>query len=116
MLRDFFLGFIKIHIIHHAAKEQVYGLALIQELKRHGYDVSPGTIYPILRKLEQAGYLVRDERTVDGKVRKYYSATEEGRCVLDEAREKIEELVDEVLENNSPVSLWEIPDRERHNE
>ncbi len=60
MLRDFFLGFIKIHILHHAAQEPIYGLAMIDELRRHGYDLSPGTLYPILHSLERAGYLSRE--------------------------------------------------------
>jgi PadR family transcriptional regulator, regulatory protein PadR len=55
MLRQFFLGFIKVHILHHAAEEPVYGLALIVELRRHGYELSPGTLYPVLHQLEEAG-------------------------------------------------------------
>jgi DNA-binding PadR family transcriptional regulator len=56
VLREFFLGFIKIHILHHAGEEPVYGLALIAELQRHGYVLSPGTLYPVLHQLEEAGY------------------------------------------------------------
>lgn len=52
MIRDFFLGFVKIHILHHAEQEPVYGLALIEELRRHGYTLSPGTLYPILHQLD----------------------------------------------------------------
>lgn len=98
MLRDFFLGFVRIHILHHAAEEPIYGLAMIEELGRHGYEVSPGTIYPILHGMERGGWLVREDRVVQGRVRKYYRATAAGRAALDEAREKIRELVSEVLE------------------
>lgn len=42
MFRDFFLGFIKVHILHHAAEEPIYGLGMIEELGRHGYEISPG--------------------------------------------------------------------------
>jgi PadR family transcriptional regulator PadR len=98
MLRDFFLGFIKIHILHHAGQEPVYGIALILELRRHGYDLSPGTLYPILRNLEEAGYLNREDRTVGGKVRKYYSLSPSGHLALEEAKAKVRELVDEVLD------------------
>jgi DNA-binding PadR family transcriptional regulator len=98
MLRDFFLGFIRIHILHHASKEPVYGLALIAELARHGYDLSPGTMYPVLHGLEKAGYLVRKDRLVDGRIRKYYRATSRGQEALVEARAKIAELVSEVVE------------------
>ncbi|MFZ5754103.1 MAG: PadR family transcriptional regulator, partial [Bacillota bacterium] len=93
MFRDFFLGFIKIHILHHAEQEPVYGSYLIQELAHHGYEISPGTLYPTLHSLEKNGYLVKEDRVVDGKVRKYYSITDKGREALAEARLKIKELV-----------------------
>ena len=97
MLRDLFLGFIKVHILHHAAEEPVYGLWLIDELGRHGYRVSPGTIYPLLHRMETQGYLQHEERLVGGKVRKYYTATEQGRAALSEAQHYIRELVGEVV-------------------
>jgi len=102
LTRDFFLGFIKVHVLHHAAEEPVYGLAMIEELQRHGYAVSPGTLYPVLHSLEKAGYLAREDRNVEGKVRKYYSITEAGQAALSEARDRIRELVDEVLEEAAP--------------
>jgi DNA-binding PadR family transcriptional regulator len=95
--RQFFLGFVKIHILHHAAEEQVYGLALIDELARHGYHLSPGTLYPVLHALEAGGYLASERRTVAGKVRKYYAITPAGRRALREARLRIAELTDEVM-------------------
>jgi DNA-binding PadR family transcriptional regulator len=98
LTRDFFLGFIKVHVLHHAAEEPVYGLAMIEELQRHGYEVSPGTLYPMLHGLEQAGYLSREDRKVEGKVRKYYTITRAGQDALAEARARIKELVDEVLD------------------
>jgi DNA-binding PadR family transcriptional regulator len=98
MLREFFLGFIKIHILHHAGEEPVYGLALIAELRRHGYELSPGTLYPVLHQLEKAQYLRRLNRLVNGKVRKYYVLTRRGGQALDDARARIGELMGEVLE------------------
>jgi len=98
MLRDFFLGFVKIHILHHAGQEPVYGLWLIEELERHGYNLSPGTLYPILHKLERQGYLAAEKRVVEGKARKYYTLTEAGRAALEEARRQIRELTAEVLD------------------
>lgn len=98
MLRDFFLGFIKIHILHHAAEHPVYGLGLITELHRHGYRLSPGTLYPVLRELTAAGYLVRREQLVGGKIRKYYVISPRGERALGAARRKILELVHEVLQ------------------
>ncbi len=107
MLRDFVLGFVKIHVLHHAAQEPVYGLALIDELRRHGYEVGPGTLYPLLHGLEAAGYLTREERVIGGKVRKYYVITDAGRAALAEVKPKIAELVDEVLEGHGPAKLPE---------
>ena len=97
MLRDFFLGFIKIHILHHAAKEPVYGLWLIEELRRHGYKLSPGTLYPILHKLEQEKLLKSYSENVSGKIRKNYMATPKGIKALSKITEKIKELVGEVM-------------------
>ena len=79
MLRDFFLGFIKIHILHHASKEPVYGLWLIEELGRHGYKLSPGTLYPVLHKLEEERLLKSYTENVSGKIRKYYRTVTVGK-------------------------------------
>lgn len=100
MIRDFFLGFIKIHVLHHAAHEPIYGVAMIAELARHGYELSPGTLYPLLHTLEEQGYLARTDQVVEGRVRKYYVITNEGRDALQEAKHKIAELVQEVLEED----------------
>ncbi|HYB41073.1 MAG TPA: PadR family transcriptional regulator [Candidatus Methylomirabilis sp.] len=102
MARGFFLGFIKIHILHHAAEEPVYGLALISELRRHGYELSPGKMYPVLHELEEAQYLRRVDRVVNGKVRKYYTITRQGVAALADARKKIRELVGELLQDEAP--------------
>jgi DNA-binding PadR family transcriptional regulator len=107
MIRDFFLGFIKVHILHHAAQEPIYGLAMIEELRRHGYELGAGTLYPVLHGMEQRGYLARQDRVVGGKVRKYYTATAAGRLALEEARQKMSELVHEVLEGEGPAHLPE---------
>ena len=98
MIREFFLGFIRIHILYHASKEPVYGAWLMRELARHGYELSPGTLYPALRALEREGYLSKEVRVIEGRQRKYYRITERGQMVLAEARERIAELVHEVLE------------------
>jgi PadR family transcriptional regulator PadR len=98
LVRDFFLGFIRVHVLHHAAEEAVYGIALLAELRRHGYSVSPGTLYPLLHQLAEAGYLRQTDRTVNGKVRKYYVATPSGITALAAVRSKIGELVGELLE------------------
>lgn len=96
-VRDFFLGFVKIHILHHASQKPIFGLGMIEELAKHGYQISPGTIYPTLRSLEKAGFLQQEDRLVNGKIRKYYQITPLGQEALEEAKGKIKELVNEVL-------------------
>jgi len=97
--RGVFLAFVRVHILHHAAKDPVFGLEMIEELRRHGYALSPGTLYPILHGLEKSGVLASHEKVVGGKMRKYYKATARGRRMLAEVREKINELVGEILED-----------------
>ena len=50
-------GLIRLHILHHASKGPVFGLWFIEEFGRHGYKLSPGTLYPLLHGLERKGYL-----------------------------------------------------------
>ena len=50
-------GVLRLHILHHAAREPIFGLGMIQELARHGYQLSAGTLYPILRRFEEQGAL-----------------------------------------------------------
>ncbi|HHT9126018.1 MAG TPA: PadR family transcriptional regulator [Candidatus Brocadiia bacterium] len=98
MIKDFFIGFIKIHILYHAAKEPIFGVELMRELNRHGYNVGSGTLYPILHRLLNDGYLALREENVSGKIRKYYRITAKGKRALKECKDKIHELVSEVIE------------------
>jgi DNA-binding PadR family transcriptional regulator len=94
--RNFFLGFIRLHILYHASLEPVFGLDLIRDLAKHGYSLSPGTLYPVLHRLEQDEFLKSEKQVVQGKVRKYYQATHQGKKALDEAYAKVIELVKEI--------------------
>src|SRR5215472_11649969 len=98
--RHFFNGFIRLHILYHAAKGPVFGAEITEELVRHGYRLSQGTLYPTLHQLEHLGYLQSKMEFVRGKRRRYYRATATGRKVLEEAREKLLELVAEVIEDH----------------
>ncbi|MCW4043162.1 MAG: PadR family transcriptional regulator [Candidatus Bathyarchaeota archaeon] len=97
MIRDFFLGFIKIHILYHSGKDSICGVEIIEELRRHGYAVSPGLIYPTLHSLEKDGYLKSERKVVQGRMRKYYQATAKGVRMLEISRVKIKELVEEIM-------------------
>jgi DNA-binding PadR family transcriptional regulator len=96
LYRDLFLGFVKLHILYHAGREPVYGLWLIEELARHGYELSAGTLYPMLHGLQEEGLLACEKRVVEGKMRKYYRLTDAGERALDQGREKAIELLDEI--------------------
>lgn len=97
MIRELFNGFIRIHILHHASLQPVYGQEMMAELARHGYKTGPGTIYPLLHRMAQEGYLEMQRRVVEGRVRKYYVITPAGQDILAKAREKLRELWGEVL-------------------
>lgn len=100
LTRDLFLGFIKLHILYHAGQAPVYGLWLIEELGRHGYRLSPGTLYPILHSLESAGLLAGERQVVDGKARIAYRLTPAGRQALHQGRRQAVELLNEIQDSH----------------
>jgi len=85
-------GLIQIHILHHAQKAPIYGSWMISELKRHGYNISPGTLYPLLHKMEKENLLAKRTEIVEGKKRIYYSITSQGENLLKELKAKVKEL------------------------
>ena len=99
--QDLYRGLIRIHVLHHAANEVVFGLGMMRELHRHGYRIGPGTLYPILHGLYEKGYLSSERQVVGGKVRKAYTITPRGRRALEQAKTKVRELFDEVFEHDT---------------
>jgi PadR family transcriptional regulator, regulatory protein PadR len=91
-------GLIRLHILHHAAGEPIFGLGMVEELARHGYQISPGTLYPLLHALEKKGYLSATERRDGKSLRKVYCATPLGRRALAAAKVKVRELFGELME------------------
>lgn len=99
LTREILLGFWKVHILHHAAEHPVIGQWVLTELRRHGYDISPGTLYPLLKRLERNGWLRSEVAVGEGKRRRrYYHLTARGAAVLDVLRETVVELHHEVVE------------------
>lgn len=94
--KKIFNGLIYLHILHHASSEPFYGVWMLQELEHHGYHVSPGTLYPILKSMVEAGLLEKEDVNVEGKIRKYYSATEDGTKLLKELKENLKELTENI--------------------
>jgi PadR family transcriptional regulator, regulatory protein PadR len=97
--KDLFSGLIRIHVLHHACEEGIFGLGMIRELKLHGYRMGPGTIYPLLHGMEERGLLRSGLAWINGRRRKVYYGTRAGKKMLDEAKEKVRELVHEIFEN-----------------
>src|SRR5689334_5558227 len=96
--RDLYSGLIRLHVLHHAVKEPIFGLGMIEELARHGYKISAGSLYPLLQKLEQKGYL-RSTEVRNGKSRRVvYRATPLGKRALAAAKSKVHELFHELIE------------------
>ena len=98
VLRKLFLGFMQVHILYHAREEPIYGVYMMEELRRHGYEVSAGTLYPLLHNLATSGLLSVEKKVIQGKIRKYYTITPAGEEVLEEASDKAQELVKELQE------------------
>ncbi|UXN67861.1 PadR family transcriptional regulator (plasmid) [Devosia neptuniae] len=96
--QDLLSGLIRLHVLHHAVEDEVYGQWMIEELGRHGYRLSAGTLYPMLRSMEKKGYLTSEERHVGRSIRRVYRATPLGRDALEMARGKVRELIGEMMQ------------------
>lgn len=97
--RKLFGGLVRLHILHHACHEPIFGLGIMEELAHHGYKLSPGTLYPILHAMEKEGFLTSGEERVDGRVRRTYVATPEGHEALALAKSRVRELFLELMED-----------------
>ena len=97
--RDLYSGLIRLHILHHAVEGPIYGLAMAEELGRHGYRISLGTLYPLLHGLERKGYLRSSRHRIGKTTRKVYQATALGRKALKAAQSKVRELFGELIEH-----------------
>jgi len=96
--RELYSGLIRLHILHHAAEERIFGLGMVEELARHGYRISPGTLYPLLHGLERKGYLRSSEKRLGKTSRREYQATALGKKALNGASNKLRELFGELIE------------------
>lgn len=97
--KDLYSGLIRLHVLHHACQEPIFGAGIIEELARHGYRLSPGTLYPLLHGLEEKGYLRSSEEGGGRQPRRVYRATPKGGKALAGAKEKVRELFSELLED-----------------
>jgi DNA-binding PadR family transcriptional regulator len=96
--QDLYSGLIRLHVLHHAAREAVFGLGMIRELQRHRYRIGPGTLYPLLHRLEQKRYLRSRKQIIGGKLRRCYTITPTGRRALTQGKARVCELFEELFE------------------
>ncbi len=95
--KDLYGGLIRLHILHHAAEGPIFGLGIIEELRRHGYEMSAGTLYPMLHGLERKGYLLSRHERTGSRARRIYEITEPGSTALTAAKSKVRELFGELI-------------------
>ena len=98
--RSLYTGLVRLHVLYHAAKEPLYGFAMIEELRRHGYELSAGTLYPILHGLERMQFVASRNERNGRSARRVYRATPAGRKALRAAKIKVRELFGELFEDN----------------
>ena len=96
VVREFRTAAIRLHVLHHAADGELHGAWMMSELREHGHDVGPGTLYPLLHRMEAAELLISRSETVDGRRRRLYSITDRGRDVLADCRAALGELAGEL--------------------
>ena len=100
--QELYSGLIRLHVLYHATREPVFGLGMIRELRRHGYRIGPGTLYPLLHRMEEKGYLRSRSQSPNGRSRRCYTATPRGRRALEQAKARVKELFDEVVKDEAP--------------
>jgi DNA-binding PadR family transcriptional regulator len=98
-MREFLRGAVQLHILHHAAEGEIHGAWMSQELADHGYEISPGTLYPTLHRLEDEGLLSSRSTVEEGHSLRVYKITPEGRKILRQTRKALKELSEEVLDD-----------------
>lgn len=89
----------RLHVLHHADVEPVHGAWMAEELAGHGYKISPGTLYPMLHRMQKGGLLTSRQEVVDGRARRVYEITASGRAALAEERAALAELASEILDH-----------------
>ena len=95
--QELFAGVVRLHVLHHAAEGDLSGQWMIEELGRHGYKLSPGTLYPMLHSMEKKGYLTSRKEQMGRTFRRVYRATPLGLDALKIARVRVREFIKEVL-------------------
>jgi PadR family transcriptional regulator, regulatory protein PadR len=103
MMHSFWQGILKFFVLHQAAQSPVYGGRLKKQLQDWEYDISPGSLYPMLHALEGAMLLKSRVKIFKGRARKYYDITDEGRALLGEVQEQLADVLTRMLAGAQPA-------------
>ena len=95
-------GFLQVLVLL-ALEKSMYGYRMIKTFERKGYEVEENTLYPLLRRLEKNGLIESQWDVSEGRPKKFYTVTQEGRAVRvgllriwDEQNEILRELKKEM--------------------
>lgn len=108
--RDFIQGMVKIFMLHQASLGPIYGNKMSKALRSLGYQISPGSLYPLLHTLEKSGLFHSRIRVFKGRLRRYYDLTEQGHLCLCELRQDLGVLVETIILGPLPVFSSQAPD------
>ena len=89
---------VRLRVLHRAAEGGMHGAWMAAELARHGYSISPGTLYPPLHRTEGEGLLHATSEVVAGRARRAYRITPTGRRALHATKRLLADLADEILD------------------
>lgn len=85
-------GLIMLAVLSQLGKQQ-YGYALLKLLADQGLEVDQGTLYPLLRRLESQGLLESTWSVEEGRPRRYYVISSEGRKLLPQLKSEWDKMV-----------------------
>ena len=84
-------GVLDICVLSALERGESYGYKIIDDL-RNVVEISESTLYPILKRLEAAGFLTTRSSEFSGRLRRYYKITQSGLIRLHEGRRDLQEI------------------------
>jgi DNA-binding PadR family transcriptional regulator len=95
--QSFWKGMVKLVVLHQASVGPIYGDRLSKYLRGHGYEISPGSLYPLLHSFERGDLLQSRLKVYKGRTPKYYEITVSGKSCLNELRQQLAGIVRGVI-------------------
>ncbi|MFX0115297.1 MAG: helix-turn-helix transcriptional regulator, partial [Candidatus Hodarchaeota archaeon] len=104
------LGWLQLSILTMLWTKEMYGLEIKEHLELKGYVVATSQLYPALATLEKYGALSSREEESAGRIRKFYTVTQEGRELVLEYAQNLMSLFSDLVEDGLAFLAEEIPD------